>query len=460
MRIMNFLFAVKDRMGDERLLQNLKNKLVAEINRQEFYEVGYFDFVFTKEALVEKMKSNAYDMVLCSEELGGEPVGVGSLRSWKEEFPNIRVILLFGNARKGNPKLIRLIQKLEYTDALYMEDMNGKGICGLLENPRSLIDAVYYYGVEDSEDIRAMGILGNNEEEKKNTTAEKIPVEPAAQEVDENISLPTDDIKGADDAAYSSSTELEDAIREYGDLPMFEEEEEIEEVDSRVEDAKVDIGFCFEDSFPEGGVIEEDEKSGEEKTESEVFDFFAMSSDKEDDVVKYTEIEQVQALEPEFAKVEFEEVDSHESVTESIKEELTQGDATDGNGVAEDIFKMPVTEEIKYGGYMVRTQVEQIISTTGYITKVVDEDSLLVELDTDLVFGDEIQEYRLLIRIKSGRKGVMENGKYRSANVSLEAYVECMVGKKTAMVEVMDFDCQYNSTLLENKECIVILTKM
>lgn len=474
MKIMNFLFAVENTAGDVRLFQNLKNKLVAEINRQEYCQVGYFDFVFTKEALIEKMKGNAYDVVLCNEALGADKIGVGSLRQWKEEFPHIRVILLIGNARKGNIKLIQLIQKLEYTDVLYMGDTNGENICKLLEKPRSLKDAVYYYGIEDSEEILSMGIMEDSEAAvtEESVVGEQSTFEEAQKEVvveeTENVKMPEGEIAQEESSAIS----LEDAIKEYENFSEFEEE-----VEEPKEEVVEDSSFHFDLPVEEEAVPEESVEIETSESTDEEFNFFDTSyEDRENDVVSYKEVTKEQKPleemkeekdsddgdepEPELINVEFEEDTESEVITELVEKAVIETVKEKEVSEPEDIFKMPYMENVSQGGVIMRTQSEQILSATGYITKVVDEDSLLLELDTDGLKNEELQSYRLMLRIKSGRKGIMENGRYRSANLSLEAYVECMVGKKTAMVEVMDFDCITNAPILENKDCTIILTKI
>ena len=109
MRALNFLFAVDGKMADERLLQNLRDKLVKEINATMRIEAGRFDFVFNKNNLGEKIASGIYDVVLCSEIIGEENIGAGSIRKWREEMPQVQVILLVGAERKGGPKLNQLM---------------------------------------------------------------------------------------------------------------------------------------------------------------------------------------------------------------------------------------------------------------------------------------------------------------------------------------------------------------
>lgn len=482
MKSLNFLFAIKDISGDVRFVQSLKERLVTGIDAQGYCQVGHFDFAFTKDSLVEKMKSNVYDVVLCNEELGADKIGIGSLRSWKEEFPNIRVILLVGNARKGNIKLIQLIQKLEYTDVLYMGDMNGKSICDLLENPRSVKDAVYYYGIENSEDIISMGILEGEEapqkevvEETKEELVEEVKEEPVSVEEVPVTEIPVTVEEVAEASIDDITQSLEDAIKSFEDFPEFEEEpkkgEVVEEPATPGVEESQSMGFNFDQEFTVEEIIEEKpvvEEPVEEKEESD-FDFFNKTEVEQEEVITYKDItdkeevvgENIAEPEPELIRVENVEFDEEE-ITSSSRE-VVVGETVVVEETKEepkDIFTMPIMENVSRGGAIVRTQSEQILSTMGYITKVVDEDSLLVELDNNIPLNEDLQAYRLLIRIKSGRKGMMENGRYRSANISLEAYVECMVGCRTVIVEVMDFDCMTNATLLENKECTIILTKM
>lgn len=467
MKTLNFLFAVKNSAGDDKLFQNLKNKLVNGINEQGICQVGHFDFVFTKENLVEKMKTKGYDIVLCSEELGIDKIGVGSLRSWMEEFPQVRVLLLINNNRKGNIKLIQLIQKLEYTDVLYLSDLNGESISRLVEKTRTLKEAVYYYGIENSEEIIASGILDGEDAEDMELVVEN-PEEVVEESVTKQETVVSSEKDGNTEESNDSSVDavkvdLEAAIKAYENLNIFEEEigenDKEEPVVEKTSDE--DVGFGFDMEFVAEEAVSEKKtepvEEVEENTISEGFDFFEKTSG-EDDTVTYKEVE--------IPK---------EDVTGTLKEEtICSVETTEvAEGANEEknfgqVFENPAPDFLKQnesnisqGGLVVRTKMEQIISTNGYISKVIDEDSLLLEINTDgLAECGDAQSYRLLIRIKSGRKGVLENGRYRSANISLEAYVEYMVGKCTAMVEVVDFDCITNLPLIENKECTVILTKM
>lgn len=424
MKSLNFLLAVKKKNSDERALRTLKDKMVAEINAQGKFLVGRFDFVFDRNKLNEHIASGTYDVVLCKEILGTENIGVGSIRSWAEEMPQVKIILLVGNERKGNIKLIHLIQRVKYTNALYDEDLNGENVVRLVEEGRSLEEAVIYYGIENSEEIKQMGIVKGTD---KDSDIQEVQKEEPKRE--ERASVIEEFVP----------EELEDAIEAFSDFDEFYEDEGEKEEAKELEEffAEKEMAFDF-------GKQENVEKPGTEENVS--FDFLNTAPENKVE----TPAEENMVKEAETAASQ--ETPWNVSWQQASEEE-------DENEIK--METVPSWEVSVAGGLMVGTVKEEIVAARGYITKVVDYDSVLLEFDNGKeIAGLDMQAYRLMVRIKSGRRGGFENGRYRSANVSLEAYVEYMAGRQTAMLAVMDFDCDLNREVLENKKCDVILTKL
>ncbi len=436
MRALNFLFAVDGKMADERLLQNLRDKLVKEINATMRIEAGRFDFVFNKNNLGEKIASGIYDVVLCSEIIGEENIGAGSIRKWREEMPQVQVILLVGAERKGGPKLKQLITRLGYTNVLYRQELNGANVVALVEDGRTLEQAVAYYGVEDAEEVKEMvdvpsASMAAGMEEAVTEEGMEIPAEGSEEtEPAEGVEVPVGTII---EEFVPEEDVLEDAINAYSDFSAFEEEKEEESADNsaQVNEVAEDSGFDFKQA---------ENSYDADAPEEEPIGFSFFNEEKTADVAKEVWKQEKEEFEAEF----IEETDSCQTEVYTAEE----------NSAVE-------AEEIKVGGLMAGTVKEQIIVTKGYVSKVIDYDSILLEfISEEDIAGVDLQEYRFLVRIKSGRRGGFENGRYKSANISLEAYAEYMVGRQTVMLAVADFNCEINRGIVECKECDVVMTKM
>lgn len=470
LKALNFLFAISNETAigaSERILQGLRQKLMNEINESQSIRVGRFDFIHTKSEVTEKIKGNDYDVILCSEELNeGELIGVGSIRSLSELNPGVKFILIMGKTQKGCPKLVRMINLLNYTNGLFMEDLSGSNIVSLLEEGRSVEDAIAYYGVSENEEIKGYsGSSTKKEEENENASADASEEVPAQEGKGEDITENLDDIAGSFDDMFKEEVKdmKEEDIKEepqpFAGFDFGEEKEDsVKEPDGVSSNNKEEISGRADGAMAQGfdfsvnsmNAAEEDAVSQVRESAGEDASFLweagngseCLNSPHAEDVSK----EIVEIME-----------ESEETTVEVLEPVIIEEVSESGSGNAEREFGFAMQMPARVSSF----NKAETVTAKGYIKSVVDSDSILVELEeTEDFIGIDMEEYKFLLRIKSGQKGVMQGGRYRSANITMEAYVEYVVKERTLMLEVENFDCLYNRDFLVNKNCSVLMSKL
>jgi len=145
--VINVLIGTKDSSVSEVFAK----KLSAELSAEGIVKVGMADIAVTRNKITEGIQGNRYDVVICSEEIGDAKVGTGSIRKWMGQNPNVRIILVMNDEKRGGDKVKSFLTDIQYYDALFLSDFTTETIGRLLQKSRTRTEAVDYYGIEADE---------------------------------------------------------------------------------------------------------------------------------------------------------------------------------------------------------------------------------------------------------------------------------------------------------------------
>jgi len=145
--VINLLIGTKDSSVSEVFAK----KLSAELSAEGIISVGMVDIAVTRNKLTEGIQGSNYDVVICSEEIGDAKVGTGSIRNWMGQNPNVRIILVMNDEKRGGDKVKSFLTDIQYYDALFLSDFTTETISRLLQNSRTRAEAIDYYGIEADE---------------------------------------------------------------------------------------------------------------------------------------------------------------------------------------------------------------------------------------------------------------------------------------------------------------------
>lgn len=114
-------------------------------------DVGHIRFIDSMELLENSIKES--DVLLCYEMFNNTSIGAGQVISFKEKNPNLAIILIVDDKKKGNAKLKKMYDKGVY-DALFIKDFDKMNLKNLIVSPRNKEDALVYYGLENYVDLK------------------------------------------------------------------------------------------------------------------------------------------------------------------------------------------------------------------------------------------------------------------------------------------------------------------
>lgn len=148
-RIFNILLAFDNQSGAGSNTDSLRSFF----NQSGLFQVGEMDMIAGDADSVSKaINSNGYDVLICKEMLNKKPIGAGTIKAWKKQNENIRIILIVGNDKKAGDKL-RSLYEADYYDALYLTDFaqsNNNELSRIILEGRSAEEAVAYYDLKNN----------------------------------------------------------------------------------------------------------------------------------------------------------------------------------------------------------------------------------------------------------------------------------------------------------------------
>lgn len=446
MKQLNVLYAIKVVVRDERILKGLKDKLIAGMELSGEVKVNKLDFVFSRQEIEEKIALKEYDLLVSVDAFEKDNISCGSIKIWRSTDPQIKIILTPPKSKKGSIKMIKLFIDVAYMDALYEEDVTGEEITRLFLNSRSQDEVVQYYGIEKCDEVIKMR-KAKKRSENQEAVAEETPVEEMPEE---------DAPVGETDA----STESVDA----GD------DKEISDTEKMIEHYSEQFSILnektAEDAAKEAIVVNQEEQVVEESQE-DAFGFFGGAPKKEGKPAMSVELKEIPDYEkddvagttfenPELAKATLVNTMNTQSSVDSETVEHMKRMA--------DMFDEETSEIITGVPALIRGRVgkENILPTTGRLLRVITKHTFIFEFSEKPVLadGESLEDYKFVLLVQGKVRGHISNGRYHSGNLTFDAYVSCMVGKVTVMMDTLDFDCVANKNLLSGADCNILMVKL
>lgn len=123
----------------------------------------------TKEELDDVAEKSDY--IIAYEKINGTPMSQGAIKKWRNSNPDIRVLLLVSDERKGTGKMKGLYD-IGYMDALYYSDFEDGAIEDFIEGSRSEKTAYDYYGLDEYQD--PLDKEGESVKKSKKTVREEV----------------------------------------------------------------------------------------------------------------------------------------------------------------------------------------------------------------------------------------------------------------------------------------------
>ena len=505
--------------GGRPYYEQMKNAYSLVIGQEGKYKVEYFEFAFSKAKLVERLESGEFNVVITDGSLSGtdaaggpvkEGIGFSSIRNWLNDYPGLKIVLIEDEGAKGKAKIGKLFRELSYYNIVFRPEGFKwaelmRAVASVINKPRTAKEALEEYGISGFEDIKEYlrqnpSILG-----EESVVLNGVQVEKAVNEPTANMEV-TGGVVPGNEAVSQMGVLKNDKVTTTevtGEASINEPDKETEKVQEHTEEELTEesleerIGafasFGFGDTEESGDVAVESMESPKVEPQAETggFDFSSVFG-KEGNIVS----EEAVVVTEEFA----EEEEIEEAVTskgfdfsfgagfaepeaEVVKETEKRWENT---VIAEEVTQTPLMEDgwreasamDELSGYVPKMDVtgssalscmgnreckaydSSILPTKGVIKNVVDYDTIMVVFDKDICDGSYLDEYKCIVRVKGNGKGTIVNGRYKSANITFEAYVDCMVNNSTVMLDVFEFDCEEKKAFLEGRECNLIFVKI
>lgn len=139
-------------------------------------------FVSTADG-IEMIDPEKLSLIISDEEVDGLKIGVGRIKRWRNQNPNMRIIIMVDKAKYGSGKLHGLYE-MAYYDALLSKDFKWSKIEELLKHSRTMEEAYEYYGLINyrvPEKKAPKPSLADIEEKAEEVKTEEKPVEDAVK---------------------------------------------------------------------------------------------------------------------------------------------------------------------------------------------------------------------------------------------------------------------------------------
>lgn len=155
--------------------QGLENCIKSVLRSVEEVKVVFDSLEYIKEIQSEDKN---YRVTIAVDALGKDSVYVPYLQGIQKVNPQLRIIVVVPNERKGSRSMEDLVD-MGLFNALYQQDLNGDNLYKLITEPREILDAAEYYGIDliARADQRMMVRYGYpRSDEKRPITKEQGPV--------------------------------------------------------------------------------------------------------------------------------------------------------------------------------------------------------------------------------------------------------------------------------------------
>ena len=143
-------------IGDEGVSfkNGLKQVFTSASGKREGYETDedHIYFVSSKDRVDALAGQGLCDVLVCTEVLGGQNIGVGALKQWRRVGNVEKVILIVADSKYGKGK-VKGIYDSGFYDILFEKDFTGRNLIDLVLKSRSEKQAYQYYGLENYRDL-------------------------------------------------------------------------------------------------------------------------------------------------------------------------------------------------------------------------------------------------------------------------------------------------------------------
>ena len=257
-------------------------------------------------------------------------ISKANIAEWKEQYPNMLVVLLVETNRKGGVKLAKLFES-GYFNALFYSDFKTNAVIDLIQSKgRNETTAQKYYGLEDS------GSVTMRESAVREPSFEKDESEP-----DEERRRPTTHTKKRKSSLIVAPSMQDDFEGEDGD------DEEYEEKPRRVEKKKLAPSPKHKKRYEEDE-YEEEYEDDEDDYDEEDDEYYEEEEEPEPPRrkrhVKRPRKQHIYPM-PETSKLYFGKVEDVEDDMLYVKVSLKDRTVLDESFIGSDVFFIVSTEE-------------------------------------------------------------------------------------------------------------------
>lgn len=97
----------------------------------------------------DSVRGGMYNVGFVLEIMNGAPIGQGGIKAWRRDNPNMRIILVMEESRKGTGKAKGLFDIGYYDGIFFGNNVSFQSLVDLLEKGRTKEEAYKYYGLEN-----------------------------------------------------------------------------------------------------------------------------------------------------------------------------------------------------------------------------------------------------------------------------------------------------------------------
>lgn len=459
--------------GGVQLYDNI-SKVFSVLLSQNGYVVEKFEFAFSKEKVVKEVESGDYNVIVTDGtissvgpdgELVRDGIGFSTIKNWLSDAPGMKVIIIEEQASKGKAKIGRLFKELCFYNIVFKpEPFTWKELMTelveVLKGNRTAAQALKEYGIEGYDDVK----LYLSENPWILEGGEKPADSCVSSNIEETKEMAVDDVFGYREEPVEKETVVDERLNKEEEVADTKEEEmSLEEIETMFA-MDSDRFKAFDDELVEPETVKEDEiestpvKEMEKDVRKEVADFtfgdFSFGNEEKKNEGNVNDVPIAESVTNDIFKSVEEAADFHF--------EFEKGGESKR---ASDILTQPVYREMGNESAVATLQRgsrrgNSIAPARGIISSVVDYDTILIEFDNIMDGMEHLDEYRCIVKVRSGNKGMVVNGRYKSANISFDAYLDAIVGDRAVMMEVPEFDCEEKRDFLEGKECNFVFVKI
>lgn len=170
MKTVNILWA-QTRLADGNSIFDSVRKNLENYN---LFHIGEFKVINSKRQVDEEIRRGDYDVLIATDIIEGEPIGGGTVSSWREESGNkLQIILLLGDSKAAGTSLFNMWQR-GFFDFIFQRDYGtGQRAAEMIASGRTAEEAAAYYQLEGNPKYKEyIESLSEKEQPKEDTQKE------------------------------------------------------------------------------------------------------------------------------------------------------------------------------------------------------------------------------------------------------------------------------------------------